>query len=154
MNKKQFEKFIIAQNIGDGIGCSLNDGLDELKRTSIKKKHWSWYGFPQLSGLGNSNLAKKYSIVSFKEAIEYLKDPLLGGNLLKTYMFIWNALKHNQFDLNKTLGNTDSLKLKSSVTLFYCANQTLKHNIINSNVIEKLFILLGKCQFTYKVIYK
>lgn len=39
MTKPKFIKFINAQSNGDGIGCSLNEGLLELSQKFTKTKH-------------------------------------------------------------------------------------------------------------------
>lgn len=148
-HKPKLIRFINAQLYGDNIGCPLKTGLLELSTKFTKTKHWSWYGFPQLIGLSISNMGIKYAIHNLQEAIEYLSDSILRTNLINTYIVILNALKHNNFDLNQTLGVNDSNKLKSSVTLFYYAYQSIKPtNIKNSKIIDQLHSLLGNCQFT------
>ena len=93
--------------------------LAEIKNGQ-KKTHWMWYIFPQLRGLGFSQMAYTYGIVDLNEAKEYLAHPILSERLIK----ITKAL----LDLNENvpeviLGDIDALKLKSSMTLFSLASE-------------------------------
>ena len=45
--------------------------LDEL-RAGAKRSHWIWYVFPQLRGLGRSEMAEHYGISGLDEARAYL----------------------------------------------------------------------------------
>lgn len=47
--------------------------LDEL-RAGAKRSHWIWYVFPQLRGLGRSEMAEHYAISGLDEARAYLAD--------------------------------------------------------------------------------
>ncbi|MBI2727207.1 MAG: DUF1810 family protein [Polaromonas sp.] len=46
-----------------------------------KKTHWMWFVFPQLEGLGQSTMARKFAPRSKQEAVEYLNHPVLGVRL-------------------------------------------------------------------------
>ena len=54
--------------------------LDEL-RAGRKRSHWMWFIFPQLAGLGRSEMAQRYAISSLDEAAAYLAHPVLGARL-------------------------------------------------------------------------
>lgn len=89
-------------------------------RAGQKETHWMWYIFPQLRGLGQSNEAWYYGIEDLEEAREYLEHPVLGQRLRE----ISEAL----LELNETnpipiFGWTDSLKLRSCMTLFALAGE-------------------------------
>ncbi|MEO8720325.1 MAG: DUF1810 domain-containing protein [Ginsengibacter sp.] len=80
-----------------------------------KRSHWMWYIFPQISGLGFSDLSKFYSLNNMDEAKEYLKHPVLGSRLIE----ISDALLHlENKDAHAILGSPDDQKLKSCMTLF------------------------------------
>ena len=65
------ERFVAAQ-------AGVIDGaLGELRR-GRKTGHWIWFVFPQLSGLGRSELSHYYAITSLEEARAYLDHPVLG----------------------------------------------------------------------------
>jgi len=93
--------------------------LREIKN-GRKTTHWMWYIFPQIHGLGFSSTAQFYAIKNLDEAVAFLNDPYLGGNLIE----ISNALL--TLDTNnatQVFGFPDDLKLKSSMTLFkYASN--------------------------------
>ena len=80
-----------------------------------KRSHWMWYIFPQIDGLGFSSTAKFYAVSNLDEAVDFLKDEYLGGNLLQ----ISNALLQlDGNDAGEIMGYPDNLKLRSSMTLF------------------------------------
>lgn len=56
--------------------------LEEIK-TGKKRSHWMWFIFPQIKGLGQSQVSKYYAIQNFEEAILYLENPLLKSRLLE-----------------------------------------------------------------------
>ena len=57
--------------------AGFDSALAEM-RAGQKQGHWIWYVFPQLAGLGSSRLAQVYGIDGRAEAIDYLRDPILG----------------------------------------------------------------------------
>ena len=46
-----------------------------------KRTHWMWFVFPQIQGLGHSDMARRYAISSVDEARAYLDHPVLGERL-------------------------------------------------------------------------
>jgi uncharacterized protein (DUF1810 family) len=93
--------------------------LAEIKNGQ-KKTHWMWYIFPQLRGLGFSQMAYTYGIVDLNEAKEYLAHPILSERLIKITKAL---LDLNENDPEVILGDIDALKLKSSMTLFSLASE-------------------------------
>jgi uncharacterized protein (DUF1810 family) len=88
--------------------------LTEIKNGK-KRSHWMWYIFPQIQGLGFSEMARFYSITNKGEAEQYLKHPVLGSRLIE----ISNALLHlDNNDAHYIFGSPDDMKLQSSMTLF------------------------------------
>ena len=49
----------------------ITEVLGELKRGE-KTQYWMWFVFPQIKGLGRSQMANKYAISSAAEAKAYL----------------------------------------------------------------------------------
>lgn len=92
--------------------------LKEIKN-GRKTTHWMWYIFPQVKGLGFSSTAQFYSIQSLEEAIAFLNDPYLGGNLIEISTAL---LALNTNNATQVFGFPDDLKLKSSMTLFKLAS--------------------------------
>ncbi len=74
-----------------------------------------WYIFPQIQGLGFSEISKHYAIKDLAEAEAYLKHPVLGSRLIR---ICTELLGLEDSDANKVFGSPDDLKLKSSMTLF------------------------------------
>ncbi|MEK6785931.1 MAG: DUF1810 family protein [Nitrospirota bacterium] len=54
--------------------------LAEL-RAGRKFRHWIWFIFPQIAGLGHSEISQKFAIASLDEAKTYLQHPDLGPRL-------------------------------------------------------------------------
>ena len=91
--------------------------LAEVRR-GRKTSHWMWYIFPQIAGLGQSSTARYYSIRDLEEAREYYAHPVLGQRLRE----ISGALLDLRgSDPVAVFGGIDSMKLKSSMTLFALA---------------------------------
>ena len=80
-----------------------------------KNSHWMWFIFPQLAGLGSSEMAKKYAINDISEASAYLKDAVLGERLVSISK---QLLVHRDKTAHQIFGSPDDMKLKSCMTLF------------------------------------
>lgn len=119
------DRFIEAQD--DDYSIALREVKNGRKLT-----HWMWYIFPQITGLGMSETAKYYEIKSLDEARAYLNNELLKSHLIE----ISNALLELYTnDPVEVFGDVDSLKLKSSMTLF----SYVSDNEIFNRVIDKYF---------------
>ena len=91
--------------------------LAEVRR-GRKTSHWMWYIFPQIAGLGQSSTARYYSIRDLEEAREYYAHPVLGQRLREISGVL---LELRGSDPVAVFGGIDSMKLKSSMTLFALA---------------------------------
>jgi uncharacterized protein (DUF1810 family) len=101
-------RFIEAQNpVWESVRRELRDGR--------KAKHWMWFVFPQIDGLGRSAMAQRYAIASLDEARAYLVDPVLGPRLREAVGLL---LAHRGMAPESILGSIDAMKLRSSLTLF------------------------------------
>lgn len=105
-------RFIFAQY------ATYDLALHELK-SGKKSGHWMWYIFPQLRGLGNSSNAQYYGIRDINEAKEYVSHPVLGERLVTVCRVL---LELDTLDIDQVLEYPDGLKLRSSMTLFMCAD--------------------------------
>lgn len=94
---------------------SIYDSVLAELRNGRKRTHWMWYIFPQLDGLGFSATSKYYAIKSIEEARQYLNHPVLGRRLLECSEAV---LAVEGRSVAEIFGYPDSLKLKSSMTLF------------------------------------
>jgi uncharacterized protein (DUF1810 family) len=105
------------QRFVDAQARAYETALRELQ-LGCKRGHWMWYVFPQLRGLGISSASRFYGIESKQEAEDYLGHALLGPRLIECVETI-NASESRSAET--ILGPTDSMKLRSSATLFEIA---------------------------------
>ncbi len=84
-------------------------------RAGQKTTHWMWFIFPQLDGLGHSEMAHKFAISGVEEAKAYLRHSLLGARLESC---VSAFLNHSEKTAHQMFGSPDDLKLRSSLTLF------------------------------------
>ncbi|MDO8188449.1 DUF1810 domain-containing protein [Conexibacter sp. JD483] len=105
------QRFVDAQEAG-GV---YERALAEL-RAGRKTSHWMWFVFPQLAGLGRSEMAQRYAIGSLEEARAYLLHPLLGPRLRECCAALLSGA--GAAGSEQVLGAIDALKLRSSMTLF------------------------------------
>lgn len=83
-------------------------------RAGHKRSHWIWFVFPQLRGLGRSEMAWRYGIADLDEARAYLAHPVLGARLHECLRLVLAA----PGTAEEILGPVDALKLRSCVSLF------------------------------------
>ncbi|MEO8373799.1 MAG: DUF1810 domain-containing protein [Sphingomonas bacterium] len=92
--------------------------LAEL-RAGDKRSHWMWFIFPQIAGLGRSDMARRYAIRDLAEAQAYLAHPVLGARLRECTVTV---LAHAGARTAEAIfGGIDAVKLRSSMTLFEAA---------------------------------
>jgi uncharacterized protein (DUF1810 family) len=102
------QRFIAAQNpVYDKVCSELRDGR--------KKSHWMWFIFPQVEGLGSSQMTRKFAISSLAEAAAYLAHPVLGPRLTECTRLV-NLVEGRPIE--QIFGFPDDLKFRSSMTLF------------------------------------
>lgn len=88
--------------------------LSEI-RNGRKQSHWMWYIFPQIKGLGFSEMSKLYAIRNRDEANQFLEHKILGSRLIE----ISNELmKLTGKSAHQIFGSPDDMKLQSCMTLF------------------------------------
>ena len=83
-----------------------------------KASHWMWFVFPQLRGLGHSEMATRFGIASLDEARAYLAHPLLGPRLEECVRLV---LRIEGRPIAEILGPPDDIKFRSCLTLFEAA---------------------------------
>jgi uncharacterized protein (DUF1810 family) len=102
------QRFVDAQNpVFDEVCAELREGR--------KKGHWMWFIFPQLTGLGHSQMATTFAISSRQEAEAYLKHPILGPRIRECSRLVCQVEGRS---INQIFGCPDDLKFRSSMTLF------------------------------------
>ncbi|MEE4454493.1 DUF1810 domain-containing protein [Novosphingobium resinovorum] len=106
------DRFVAAQDeVFDAVRAELVHGE--------KRTHWMWFVFPQVGGLGTSEMARRYAIEGLAEAEAYLAHPVLGARLAEaTQLMLGWAGRRTAFAI---LGQVDAMKFCSSMTLFELA---------------------------------
>ena len=104
------QRFIDAQ---DQAG-TYDAALAEL-RAGRKRSHWMWFVFPQIAGLGQSPISRRFAISSLDEAQAYLAHPVLGPRLIESARALTELATGSP---QEVFGHIDALKLRSSMTLF------------------------------------
>lgn len=104
------ERFVKAQDSGG----TYHQAVREL-RNGRKTSHWMWFIFPQIAGLGRSAMAQAFAISDLAEAQAYLRHPMLGPRLVECAGII---ASHRGLTAEQIFGGIDSIKLRSSMTLF------------------------------------
>jgi uncharacterized protein (DUF1810 family) len=106
------------------VDSGFETALAEM-RSGRKGKHWIWYVFPQLAGLGRSGVAQYYAIEDLEEACEYLRDPVLRAHYEEITAAVAEKVEAG-IPLERLMGGSiDALKLASSLTLFSAAASRL-----------------------------
>jgi len=124
------QRFVDAQD------SAIEQVYKEL-REGRKRGHWMWFVFPQLRGLGHSDMAIKFGISSLQEAVAYLKHAVLGPRLRTCSQFV--ILVEGR-SIEQIFGYPDYLKFRSSMTLF--ARATSENQVFN-NALQRYFV--GEC---------
>jgi uncharacterized protein (DUF1810 family) len=102
------QRFVDAQTpVYSDVCAELRDGQ--------KRSHWMWFIFPQMKGLGSSHNAQKFAISSRSEAEAFLQHPVLGQRLRHCTQLVNSA---DAQSIDQIFGRTDTLKFRSSMTLF------------------------------------
>jgi uncharacterized protein (DUF1810 family) len=95
-------------------GGTYAAALVEL-RAGRKTSHWMWFVFPQIAGLGQSPISRRFAISSLDEARAYLSHPVLGPRLIECATTLTELATRSA---EQIFGGIDALKLRSSMTLF------------------------------------
>ena len=102
------QRFVDAQQpVFEDVCRELLDGR--------KQSHWMWFIFPQIRGLGRSEMALRFAISSRDEAAAYLEHAILGARLRKCSRIVAALNGHSIEDI---FGYPDTMKFQSSMTLF------------------------------------
>ena len=108
------ERFVHAQDSGglyDGTG-TYAEALEEV-RAGHKRGHWMWYVFPQMKGLGRSEISEFYGIDGREEAYAYIAHPVLRARLVE----ITEAVLNNEHSAYSIFG-ADIIKFRACMLLF------------------------------------
>jgi uncharacterized protein (DUF1810 family) len=123
------ERFVRAQ---DGV---YEQVCAEL-RSGRKRTHWMWFIFPQIKGLGSSEMAVRFAISSIEEAKAYLEHPVLGDRLRECARIVVGLEGRTAEEI---FGYPDELKFHSSMTLFAKAAEISEEDLVFSQALDKYF---------------
>lgn len=107
-------RFVHAQDSGgiyDGTS-TYAEALQEVKN-GHKRGHWIWYVFPQMKGLGKSEISEYYGINGREEAKAYIEHPLLCKRLVE----ICEAVLNSETSVYDIFGS-DTIKVRACILLF------------------------------------
>jgi Uncharacterized conserved protein len=95
-----------------------------------------WFIFPQVKGLGSSEMAVRYAISSIEEAKAYLEHPVLGPRVRECAGIVLGVEGRTVEDI---FGYPDDLKFHSSMTLFAKAAEISEEDLVFSQALDKYF---------------
>jgi uncharacterized protein (DUF1810 family) len=122
------QRFVAAQDQGG----TYEAAVAEL-RAGRKRSHWMWFVFPQIAGLGQTPISRRYAISSLAEAQAYLAHDVLGARLVECARILAALDAPSAEDV---FGGIDAIKLRSSMTLFARADPT---NPVFGEVLDAYF---------------
>lgn len=112
-SRDEFARYVSAQ------ADVYEKAIGELS-AGRKASHWMWFIFPQLRGLGHSEMSRKYAIASVKSAQRYLDHPLVGPRLRECTRLI---IETQGNEIESIFGYVDAMKFHSCMTLFAIATE-------------------------------
>jgi uncharacterized protein (DUF1810 family) len=107
-DRYNLERFVEAQ-------AGVYEQVCAELRAGRKRSHWMWFVFPQIRGLGSSEMAMRYAISGREEARAYLEHPVLGPRLRECAGIVVGVQGKS---VEEIFGYPDDLKFHSSMTLF------------------------------------
>ena len=105
---KGLQRFIDAQDKWN----TYDKALEEVKNGK-KETHWIWYVFPQMKGLGKSDISQFYGIKGREEAKAYIENDTLRTRLVE----ISEAVLNNEKSVYEIFGQ-DAIKVRACILLF------------------------------------
>lgn len=111
---------------------SYGTALEEIK-SGKKRSHWMWYIFPQIAGLGYSEISIYYAINSIDEAKTYMENEVLKGHMMEICQ---ELLVLETCDASSIFGWPDDMKVQSCMTLFGISNPEYE---IFQKVLDKFY---------------
>lgn len=103
--------------------------------SGVKTGHWMWFIFPQIEGLGISEISQFYAIKNLTEAKAFIKHAILGSRLKEISLVL---LQQDTNNAHLIFGSPDNLKLHSCMTLFAIADEANPDNVFEK-VLVKFF---------------
>jgi uncharacterized protein (DUF1810 family) len=98
----------------DAQASDYSTALTEI-RSGRKRSHWMWYIFPQIAGLGYSEMARRYAISDLRKQLIIWPTPNWVRGCWRSARHCWQFRATTQQQL---WAAPDNIKLRSSITLF------------------------------------
>jgi uncharacterized protein (DUF1810 family) len=132
-----FGRFVAAQDAG--VPPAHEVALSEIS-AGHKKSHWIWFIFPQLNGLGQSEVAHYYAITNAVMATRYLQHEVLGPRFAEAEGAVAKHEIRTRADLERLMdGSLDAMKVISSLTMFEFVGHQAAGTILDA---------VGRCPLT------
>lgn len=128
VKRPDVKRFLEAQNRQY---AGYRQALEEVKNGE-KRRHRIWYIFPQMKGLGYSEMTNYYGIQDREEGEDYLLHPTLNDRIHEISKVL---LQHEGKTAVEIFGGLDAIKVKSSMTLF----DELSPNDVFSKVLDAFY---------------
>lgn len=135
------DKYIKAQS-------EFHDYIDRELMSGKKMSHWIWFTFPQIQGLGNSEMTQKFSLKNIGQARCFLDNQRLNYQLNYWIKIVMHH--HKTKTIQEILGDIDSMKFHSSMTLFSIVSKQ-PNNIFDQAL--DLFFEGQKDEATLKILF-
>jgi uncharacterized protein (DUF1810 family) len=131
MDGADIARFIDAQN------RVYPQVLHEL-RAGQKRTHWMWFIFPQLAGLGHSDMSRRFALSGLDAARAYWAHPITGQRLRECTEAVLLHAPDSAAPrtLDEIFGHPDDLKFGSSMTLFHRAQP---HETLFTTALDAFF---------------
>lgn len=111
--KKPNDKYNL-QRFENAQSFVYDEALMEIHSGKVQT-NWVVFMFPQVEGLGKSDSSKEFAISSIEEARAFVQNEELWNNYLELLTVL---MTHKKTLPQLIFGKNDSMKLKSSLTLF------------------------------------
>ena len=116
--ENKMQRFIEAQQKEVGNSTVFQQVINEMTK-SQKVNHWMWFIFPQLRGLGKSDISYFYGLDNLADANRFLQNDQTNRELCARIIKCFDILLSLETnDPISVFGNIDAHKLFSCATLF------------------------------------
>ena len=120
MSEYDIRRFVRAHESGCFLPRSdYPSALAEI-RAGQKRNHWIWYIFPQLQGLGRSDMCREYGVYGLGEAKALMANETFASHLREISRALVDL---DGSDPVAVLGKIDARKVRSCMTLFALADE-------------------------------
>jgi uncharacterized protein (DUF1810 family) len=113
-SNKGLERFLTAQDGKRGNTTLYELALKEIQEGKLGFECWIRYVYPQLKGLGTSQVTEFFGINGREEAQQYINHPILKERLIRAAQVLLDIDK----PIYETFSKLGILKIRASMLLF------------------------------------